>query len=134
MSRTTVEFRTLPGTRAAVGRSGAHTVIADRPAGKAGGMGLGFNGGELLAFAMGGCLCNDLQAVAEEMHVEIAALNVAVSVDFDGSPTRATGARIEVWCDLADGSDPAELIDRAKALTTIGNSVRAGFPVAISKA
>ena len=50
MSRTTVEFRTVPGTRAAVGRSGAHTVIADRPAGKAGGMGLGFNGGELLAF------------------------------------------------------------------------------------
>ena len=94
MSRTTVEFRTVPGTRAAVGRSGAHTVIADRPAGKAGGMGLGFN----------------------------------------GSPTRATEARIEVWCDLADGSDPAELIDRAKALTTIGNSVRAGFPVAISKA
>ena len=134
MSTTTIEFRTLPGTRAAVGRSGAHTVIADRPAGKAGGMGLGFNGGELLALAMGGCLCNDLQAIAEEMDVEIAALNVAVSIDFDGSPTRARDARIEIWCDLADGADPTELIERAKALTTIGNSVRTGFPVAISRA
>ena len=41
--------RLLPGNGAAVGRAGAHSVIADRPEGKSGGMGLGFNGGELLA-------------------------------------------------------------------------------------
>ena len=33
MGTTTIDYRTLPGTRAAVGRAGAHSVIADRPDG-----------------------------------------------------------------------------------------------------
>ncbi len=109
-------------------------MIADRPQGKARGMGLGFNGGELLAFAIGGCFCNDMQAIAEEMTLEITDLKVSVSIDFEGLPSRATGARMEVKCVLADGSDPAELIERAKALTTIANSLRTGVPVTIGPA
>ena len=131
MGTTRIEYRMLPGTRAAVGRAGAHSVIADRPEGKAGGMGLGFNGGELLALAIGGCFCNDMQAIADEMGVAIADLSVSVEVDFGGSPSRATGARMTVECSLADGSDPSGLIERAKAVTTIGNSLNAGFPVSI---
>ena len=131
MGTTTIEYRVLPGTRAAVGRADTHCVIADRPEGKAGGMGLGFNGGELLALAIGGCFCNDLQALADDAGVEIADLAISVSVDFGGTPSRATGARMDVECTLADGSDPTELIERAKRLTTIGNSVRSGFPVEI---
>lgn len=131
MGTTTIDYRVLPGTRAAVGRAGNHSVIADRPEGKAGGMGLGFNGGELLALAIGGCFCNDMQAIADEMGLAITDLRVSVDVDFGGSPSRATGARMTVECSLADGSDAAELIDRAKRITTIGNSLRSGFPVAI---
>jgi organic hydroperoxide reductase OsmC/OhrA len=127
-----VDYRLLPGTRAAVGRAGAHTVVADRAEGKAGGMGLGFNGGELLALAIGGCFCNDMQAIAEEMGLAIADLSVSVTIDYAGQPSRATGANMRVDCTLADGSDPSELIERAKAVTTIGNSLRAGFPVEIS--
>lgn len=134
MSTTTIHYRMLPDTRAAVGRSGSHHVIADRPEGKFGGTGLGFNGGELLALAIGGCFCNDMQAIAEEMGLSIADLRVAVDVDFDGQPSRATAARMEVNCILADGSDPSELIHRAKTITTIGNSLRAGFPVDIAAA
>jgi organic hydroperoxide reductase OsmC/OhrA len=134
MGSTTIEYRTLPGTRAAEGRAGAHSVIADRPEGKAGGLGLGFNGGELLALAIGGCFCNDIQAIADEMSVRVTDLRVSVTVDFDGSPSRATNVRMQVDCKLADGSDPAELIERAKAITTIGNSVRSGFPVEIEAA
>jgi organic hydroperoxide reductase OsmC/OhrA len=107
-------------------------VIADRPEGKAGGMGLGFNGGQLLALAIGGCFCNDLQAIADEMGLAIADLSVSVSIDYSGHPSRATAARMSVDCTLEDGSDPSDLIARAKAVTTIGNSVRAGFPVEIS--
>ena len=131
MGTTRIEYRMLPGTRAAVGRAGTHSVVADRPEGKAGGMGLGFNGGELLALAIGGCFCNDMQALADETGVEIADLSVSVEVDFGGSPSRATGARMTVECSLADGSDPSGLIERAKAVTTIGNSLNAGFPVSI---
>jgi organic hydroperoxide reductase OsmC/OhrA len=131
MGTTTIEYRLLPGTRATVGRAGTHSVVADRPEGTAGGMGLGFNGGELLALAIGGCFSNDMQALADEMGVTIADLRVSVDIDFDGSPSRATAARMNVECSLADGSDPSPLIERAKAITTIGNSLRAGIPVAI---
>jgi len=134
MATTTIEFRLLPGTRAAVGHSGTHHVIADRPAGTTGGMGLGFNGGELLALAIGGCFCNDLQAIADEMAIAIADLAVSVSVDFGGTPRRATGARMDVRCTRADGGDPAELIARARQITIIGNSIREGIPLEIASA
>ena len=132
MSSTTIEYRLLPGTSAAVGRAGTHSVIADRPSGTAGGLGLGFNGGELLALAIGGCFCNDLQALADEMGVTIADLRISVTVEFGAEPRRATGAAMDVECMLADGSDPAALIERAKAITIIGNSVRDGIPLQIS--
>ena len=131
MGSTTIEYRTLPGTRAAVGVSGSHSVIADRPQGNFGGMGLGFNGGELLALSIGGCFCNDLQAIADQMGVQIADLRVSVTIDFDGDPVRATAARMDVECKLADGSDSSELIGRAKGDTTIGNSLSRGVPVSI---
>ena len=60
MATTTIEYRVLPGTRAAVGRADTHSVIADRPDGKAGGMGLGFNGGELIALAIGQATATDV--------------------------------------------------------------------------
>jgi organic hydroperoxide reductase OsmC/OhrA len=133
MGTTTIEYRLLPGTAASVGRAGTHSVIADRPEGKAGGMGLGFNGGELLALAIGGCFCNDLQAIADEMGLSLTDVRVSVAIEFDGTPVRATDARC-VHCVLADGSDPSLLIERAKAATTIGNSLREGIPVTISEA
>jgi organic hydroperoxide reductase OsmC/OhrA len=132
MGTTTIEYRVLPGTRAAVGRAGMHSVIADRPEGKFGGMGLGFNGGELLALAIGGCFCNDMQAIADEIGLVIDDLRIIVDIDFDGTPSRASDARMSVDCTLADGSDPSQLIERAKAATTIANSLRAGIPVEIA--
>ncbi|HEX5237874.1 MAG TPA: OsmC family protein [Sphingomicrobium sp.] len=130
-STTTIEYRTLPDTRAAVGRAGTHSVIADRPEGRHGGLGLGFNGGELLALAIGGCFCNDMQAIADQMGIEIADLAVSVTIDFTDQPSRAARARMEVNCRLADESDSSELIERAKGLTTIANSLSAGVPVSI---
>jgi organic hydroperoxide reductase OsmC/OhrA len=132
MATTTIHYRTLPGTRASVGHVGNHSLIADRPPGKFGGMGLGFNGGELLAAAIGGCFCNDMQAIADEMNLAIDDLQVSVDVDFAGDPVRASGARVAVRCLLADGSDPAELIERAKAATTIGNSLQVRIPLSFS--
>jgi organic hydroperoxide reductase OsmC/OhrA len=134
MGATTVEYRLVPGTRAALGRSGNHIVIADRPKGKAGGMGLGFNGGELLALAIGGCFCNDLQVLAEEMGLTITGLEISVTLEFDGTPSRTTDAKTRVACTLAGGADPTQLIERARKLTNIGNSVRAGVPLSIETA
>jgi organic hydroperoxide reductase OsmC/OhrA len=49
-----VTRRSIAGTGASLGWAGARSAVVDRPAGRAGGQGLGFNGGELLALAIGG--------------------------------------------------------------------------------
>ncbi|WP_428031503.1 OsmC family protein [Ancylobacter sp.] len=130
MATMSVQLRTLPDTRAAVGRSGAHTVVVDRPDGKAGGQGLGFNGGELLALAIGGCLCNDLQYVAHEMGVELASIAIDVHVTFEGSPALATSASVTVNATAHDGySVPEELIRKAIESSTVSNSIQRGVTV-----
>jgi putative redox protein len=54
-----VEFRNIGGEAAAIGSAGPYTLVVDRPA-DAGGRGVGFNGGQLLYLAIGGCVSNDL--------------------------------------------------------------------------
>jgi organic hydroperoxide reductase OsmC/OhrA len=130
----TAEYRSLEGTGAAIGQAGDYVVVADRPAGKAGGTGLGFNGGQLLALALGGCFSNDLHYAAEQMGLAVAELNVRVSLSFDGEPLVASAAEMVVDCRLEDGGDPAALIERAKAQCTVANSLRAGLPVTIRQA
>ena len=74
MASMTVHLRSIPDTQAALGWAEGHTIVVDCPDGKAGGMGLGFNGGQLLGLAIGGCFCNDLQYVAYEMGVYLTLL------------------------------------------------------------
>jgi organic hydroperoxide reductase OsmC/OhrA len=131
---TTVELRTVEGTQAAMGWAGGHTIVVDRPEGKAGGLGLGFNGAQLLALAIGGCFCNDLRYVAEETGVELGKISVTVTVNLEGKPLLATSATMIVSCQTLDGSDPQEIIDRAEAITAVSNSLRQGVPVAIEMA
>lgn len=113
MMSATVELRTVEGTQAAMGWAGGHTVVVDRPEGKAGGMGLGFNGAQMLALAIGGCFCNDLRYVAEEMGVGLGKIAVSVTVNLDGKPLLATSATMTVSCETLDGSDPRKVIDKA---------------------
>ncbi|WP_348535969.1 hypothetical protein [Labrys sp. LIt4] len=80
MATVTVELRNVGETQAALGWAGGHTIVVDRPEGKAGGMGLGFNGAQLLALSLGGCFCNDLCYAAEEMGVAIDTIAVSVAL------------------------------------------------------
>ncbi len=135
MADFSVSFRTIPDTRAAVGRAGAHTVVIDRPEGRAGGMGLGFNGGQLIAIAIGGCLCNDLQYVAEARGIVIRHLAVDVSVTITGDPLIAERADVKIAVTAEDpDADIDGLIAEAKRITAVGNSVQRGFPVAFTRA
>ena len=100
MPEMTVKLRSMPDTAACVGWAGAHAVVVDRPAGKAGGQGLGFNGGELLGLAIGGCLCNDLHYVAAAMGIRLLAVSVDVTVRWAASrcwrprpPSRSPSSR-----------------------------------------
>ena len=127
-----VQLRSLPGTEAAVGWAGGHTVVADRPEGKAGGQGLGFNGAQLLALALGGCFCNDLRYVAEELSVKILEIAVDVRLELSGEPLVANSARMSVFCKLADGADPTPVIERAKTSCFVSNTLMRGVSVDIS--
>lgn len=132
MSTVSVSLRSIPDTQAALGWAGGHTVVIDRPDGKAGGMGLGFNGGQMIALAIGGCFCNDLRYTAETMGIAIEAIAVEVAITLEGQPALVTAAAVAARID-AQG-DVTELIRRAAADSTIGNSIQRGFPVTVSQA
>lgn len=132
MIQSFVELRNVAGTEAAMGWAGGHTLVVDRPDGKAGGMGLGFNGGQLLALAIGGCYCNDLRFVAPGLGVEIVEIAVTVKLELDGAPLVATSAIMSVSCTTLDGSDPKVLIDRAWSDCTVANSLNRGVPTTLT--
>jgi len=129
MPSMTIEYHKIEGTGACVGKAGAHSVVADRPEGKASGTGLGFNGGELLALAIGGCFCNDVHYTADEMGTTVASLRVAVSLTFNGDPLIATGATVTAECTLDDGGSVAALLERARRRSAVANSLQRGVPV-----
>jgi organic hydroperoxide reductase OsmC/OhrA len=114
-----------------MGWAEGHTVIIDRPEGRAGGMGLGFNGAQLLGLSIGGCFANDLRYVAAEMGVAVSEISIAVTVSLEGTPIRAVGADMQVSVSLADGSDPAPLIERAREVSMAMNSLARGLPVSL---
>ncbi len=132
MAEISVSLRNIPGTEAALGWAGGHTLVIDRPEGRAGGQGLGFNGGQMIALAIGGCLCNDLRYVAHADGIELTDIDVRVTVTLTGEPLLVT--RADVFVQIA-ASDPAADLDallaRAEADSTVGNSVRSGFPVRV---
>ena len=102
------------------------------PTAEPAGWALGLMGGQLLALAIGGCFCNDLQYVAHDMGVRLASIEVDVMVAFEGSPLLATQASMHVAVTAADKSaDVDGVIRRAKEISSVSNSVRRGVPIHI---
>lgn len=131
MAVVSVALRSVPDTQAAVGWAGGHTLVIDRPEGRAGGMGLGFNGAQMIGLAIGGCFCNDLRYVAEKMAIAVISIAVDVNVTLEGSPLVVVAAELIADIQAEAGADIGELLRRADTESTIGNSVRSGFPVTV---
>jgi organic hydroperoxide reductase OsmC/OhrA len=123
-----VSFANLPYSAAGAGRIGTRMLIADRPEGKAGGQGLGFNGGELFAAALGGCFWNDLHYAADRLAVKLRAAEVEAQLTLAGTPARVVRARIGARLTVEPPSAARALFDAA-AQSTIANSVMAAVPV-----
>jgi len=133
MAEITVQLRNVHGTEAVLGWAGSHTLIVDRAEGKAGGKGLGFNGGQLLGLAIGGCLCNDLRYVAHDLGVQLLSVEVDVTVRLEGNPALATAAVVAVRVDAADKKTDVEaLIERAAAISTVANSMQRGLSITVT--
>ena len=131
MTSLSVSLRSIPDTGAAVGWAGGHTVVIDRPEGRAGGSGLGFNGAQMLALSLGGCLCNDLRYMAENLGIALDTISVEVSLTLEGEPLLVTSAELDVG--VTGSGDLELLVSRAAADSTVSNSVQRGFPVMIRR-
>jgi organic hydroperoxide reductase OsmC/OhrA len=131
MPTVSVELRNVAGTEAALGWAGAHTVVIDRPEGRAGGRGLGFNGAQLLALTIGGCFCNDLRYVAHASGVELGSITVSVVVELEGDPIVATAASMMVDCKMVDGSNAETIVEKAKTVCMAINSLKRGIAVQV---
>lgn len=127
--RIAMSFGAVAGTSAGLGRTATRSLVADRPEGRAGGQGLGFNGGELMAAALGGCFWNDLHYVAEEQNVAVTVDNVAAEIELAGNPPRIARAFIRASLSGSDAEIRKRVFDAACAASTIANSVLAAFPI-----
>jgi putative redox protein len=127
-----VEFRNVGGEAAAIGSAGPYTLIVDRPA-DGGGRGLGFNGGQLLYLAIGGCVSNDLFREASARGIRLTTVRVVVSGDFSGEPAVSgdVSYEVEVAGD-APREQLEELVSHVDAIAEIPNSVRRGTAVKLS--
>jgi organic hydroperoxide reductase OsmC/OhrA len=134
MASFTVELRNIAGTEAALGWAGAHTIVVDRPDGRAGGLGLGFNGAQLLALTIGGCFCNDLRYVAHASGIALGKIAISVTVQLEGDPILATGATMIVSCETLDSSSAESLIEKTRGTCMATNSLRRGIPVDVRSA
>lgn len=129
----TVQIRRVEGTAASMGWAGVKAVVADRPNGRAGGLGLGLSGGELLTLSIGGGFHNQLYFSAEELGLEITELKIDLTVNV-GEDIMICDSFIAVCVEVASGApDRDRLLKYAKRHSTISNSVERGFPVTIER-
>jgi uncharacterized OsmC-like protein len=127
-----VEFRNLAGEATAIGSAGPFTLVVDRPT-DVGGLGLGFNGGQLLYLAIGGCVSNDLFREAAARNIRLRTVRVVVRGDFSGDPAVSDPVTYDV--ELAGDATKEqleELVAHVDAIAEIPNSVRRGTAVRLA--
>src|SRR5947209_18394487 len=134
MAQTIVRVRTVQDACVAVGWTGPRTLTIDRSE-QAGGMGLGFNGGELLLLAIGGCYCNDLFREAEKRGMVIKSAQVDVQADWGGEPVRAQNVTYSTRIEAeASVPDILALIRQTDQVAEIPNSLTMATPVLLAEA
>lgn len=124
----TTRFSPVRGTAAGVGvMSRGRTLMVDRPAGRAGGQGLGSNGGDLLSAALGGCFWNDLHYAAEAARVPVTVDAVEADIELAGTPPRVVRAHVRARISGAPAQALDEVFAAAAESSTIANSLQGAF-------
>ena len=128
-----VEFRNTHGQAASIGSAGPYTLVVDRPA-DAGGQGLGFNGGQLLYLAIGGCVSNDLFREASARGIHLTHVRVRVVGEFEGNPAVSQDVSYDVEvAGEASREQLEELVSHVDASAEIPNSVRRGTAIKLRR-
>ncbi len=133
---THVRFRyaAIAETAAGLGRSdGGRTLVADRPRGRAGGLGLGCSGGDLLAAALGGCFWNDLHYVADAAGAAVRVETVEADIELAGNPPRVVRAHVTARLAGNDEHVLQRIFETAAAASTVANSLTGAFPTTFDR-
>ena len=114
----------------AVGTGGAFQSL-DVP-GKPDGSGSAVNGGEFLMLALATCYCNDLYREAKRLDMQLDAVDVEASAEFNGVGLAATNIRYRANVrSPSPAADIERLLRETDAVAEVHNTVRAGVPVVL---
>lgn len=129
MAQTAVQIRTVHEASTAVGWAGQRTLTIDRPE-QAGGLGLGYSGGELLLLSIGACYCNDIFREAAKQGITVKSVQITVEADWGGEPVRAQNVTFSAKVEAeATEEDIRALMEHTDGVAEIPNSLRLGTPV-----
>jgi uncharacterized OsmC-like protein len=124
-----IEMRNIDGLVTALGTSGPHSLVVDRPV-ESGGGGHGFNGGELLHLAVAACISNDLFREAKGRGIELDRVKILVDGEFGGEPNVSQGITYEVeLTGRASDTELRSLVEYVDSIAEIPNSLRLGTDV-----
>lgn len=117
-----------------MGSSGPRAITIDRSQ-ESGGCGLGFNGGELLLLAIGGCYSNDIFREAGKRGITVKNVHLTVRADWAGEPVRAQNVSFDVALEAdATERELLDLIRHTDRVAEIPNSLRLGAEVKLADA
>jgi organic hydroperoxide reductase OsmC/OhrA len=95
---------------------------------------LGFNGGELLLLAIGGCYSNDIFREAGKRGISVRKVQVTVRADWSGEPVRAQSVSFDVAVEAdATREDIFDLSQHTDRVAEIPNSLRLGTEVKLAE-
>lgn len=83
----------------------------------------GFNGGQLLVLAIGGCLCNDLHDAAHRHGIRLRS--------FESDALLAIAASVQV---AVEAADVGAVIGEVVATSAVSNSIARGLPARVTAA
>jgi uncharacterized OsmC-like protein len=127
-----VHLKTIHDSSAAVAWAGPRTVVVDRTS-REGGLGIGFNGGELLLMAIGACLCNDLYRDAVAFDIQLEQVEIIVNGDWGGEPVHAQNVRYDVKIrSNAPREKVAALLKHTDQHAEVPHTLRIGTPVRLN--
>ncbi len=127
-----VHIKSVHNSSAAVGWAGPRTVVVDRTA-REGGMGIGFNGAELLLMAIGASYCNDLYRYAGTFNLQIRNVEIIVNGDWAGDPLHAQNIRYDVRLESDASREEIEnLLKHTDKHAEVPHTLRTGTPVRLN--
>jgi organic hydroperoxide reductase OsmC/OhrA len=112
-------------TVSTAGRSKSLAVPA-----RLGGQGSAVNGGEFLMLALATCYCNDIYREAARLDVQVSAVEVEATADFEGVGLAASNIRYKARVSSsATDAEVAALLLQTDAVAEVHNTMRRGVAV-----